>query len=258
MKTLSIIFTLLLLCTSCDDTSTGEPNICSNNPLEEIGWLKVLVDTENNTDLPNSSGLEIIQYRYNGNLLFSVDTCVNYCVDSLIKIYDCEKNTVCEMGGIAGVNTCEDLLKEAKNEKILYTTRNTSSSFNCEKYTIISEPLYNDAKATTIIKAQIIENCLELTFSILSTQDHIKDVNLIDSGAILESSPTQRNLKLVVTENLTKPTSIDVTTSFDISNLVAWDYDDEIILNIEGLSKSLRYKRAPQCGDPNINCTPKN
>lgn len=257
MKTLPIVFALLLLFTSCDDTNTEETNICSNNPLEEIDWLKALVDTENHADLSNSSGLEIIQYEYNGNLTFSVDTCVNNCSDALTQIYDCEKNIICEMGGIAGVNTCEAFFKGATNEKTLYTTRNTSISYNCEKPTIISEPLYNTAKSTNIIKAQIIENCLELTFSILSTQDRLKDVNLIDSGAILESAPIQRKLKLVVTENLTKPTSVEVSTSFDISNLVAWDYDDEIILNIEGLEKSLRYKRAPQCGDPNVNCTPK-
>ncbi len=255
MKTL---LNLLLCCSlgfiSCEEDSEDPSKFCSENPLEEIDWIKNLVDIEINSDLYNSSGLEIIQYEYQGDSAFSVDRCTNNCSDSLIAIYDCDKNPICEVGGIAGVNTCQDFFKEAKNETILFSSRNTSTSVYCDKGTIISAELFNSSKASNILKAKITDNCLHLNFVILSTQDRIADVNLIDAGFILESNPIQRNLKLVVKESLTKPTSIEVTTSFDISNLVAWDFRDEVILNIEGLDKPLRYNRVPQCGDPNVNC----
>ena len=246
-----LLICVVMLCSCNKDDAPNPLKVCANDPLQEIQWLQKRI--QNETTSANSSGLEIIQYQYQNSLAFSINDCTNNCSDALTRIFDCEQNLICEKGGISGIDTCADFFKEAKNSVILFSSKN-SSSFNCDKSLIQSESLYNASKTTTINKAEIIENCLHLTFSILSTQDRIGDVNLIDSGQILESFPIQRKLKLVVTENLTKPISVEVTTSFDLSILMSWDDPNPIVLDIDGYDKALTYKRVPQCGDPNVNC----
>ncbi len=92
--------------------------VCSfENPLEELGWLQEL---KNQFDLQmGPQKKKIVQYLYNGENVFLVDECFQ-CADALIHIYDCEKNIVCKIGGIGGVNTCPNFEQNAKDEKILY------------------------------------------------------------------------------------------------------------------------------------------
>lgn len=228
----TFLFLLLIFflgCSEIDNGNSQSSKTCSDDPLENIDWLKELI---NNTD---SNGLEIIQYDYKEQTVFSINNCLN-CTDNLIVIYDCERNKICEFGGIAGLNTCPDFDSEATNKTIIFTDR------YCEKGTIISSEFYKNLESSSIISAEIQQNCLFLTFSILSTQDRINDVTLLDSGDILESNPIQRNLKFNIKENLTKPTSISVTTSFDISNLA--EQGETVLLNIKDYG-SIEYKRAP-------------
>ncbi|NMH88297.1 DUF6970 domain-containing protein [Flavivirga algicola] len=215
-------------CKTDDDNPSSK--ICSEDPLENIEWLKELVNSS------YANGLEIVQYYYKQEAVFSINNCLN-CADNLVSVYDCKKNKVCEFGGIAGVNTCPNFTNEAIVDKILFTDR------NCEKGTLISSKLYEETKASPIASAEINGNCLDITFSILSTQDRIEDVKLIDSGEVLESIPVQRRIKFSIKENLTKPTSISATTSFDVSNLA--ELGETIILNIDGFGTSIKYTRAP-------------
>lgn len=243
-----ILFVTLFTLTSCDNEDDSLKR-CSDNPLEEIKWLKELVDNENNTN--NSMGLEIIEYVYKGQTVFMVDNCINNCSDSLVTVYDCEKNILCEFGGIAGLNTCPDFDSEAINKKILFSTRIKSDK--CNKSVIIDAELFKKIKATTDIKAKIEGNCIYIQF-----QHNFCSVtppnSLVDSGLVLKSLPVQRRLKFNVAQ--IKPTSCDKVitenVSFDISSLATWD-NPVVILNIEGLGP-IKYTRAPQCGDPNINC----
>ncbi|TGV03980.1 DUF6970 domain-containing protein [Flavivirga rizhaonensis] len=227
-------FLLLLLisffgCNETDDDNASS-KICSADPLENVEWLKELVNN------PNPNGLEIIQYDYKQQTVFSINNCLN-CADGFVIVYDCKKNKVCEFGGIAGINTCPDFDTKAINKKVLFTDR------NCEKGTIISPKLYKKLKPSPITSAEINGNCLNITFSILSTQDRIEDVILVDSGEVLESMPTQRRIKFNIKENLTKPISISATTFFDVSNLA--EQGETIILNIDGFDTSIEYTRVP-------------
>lgn len=226
----TFLFLFLITFLGCSDTSNEKPSskICTDDPLENIDWLKDLI---NNTD---SNGLEIIQYDYEQQTVFSINNCLN-CADNLITIYDCQKNKVCEFGGIAGLNTCPDFDTEATNKTIIFSDR------FCDKGTVISSTLYKDITSSPITSLKIEGNCLEITFSILSTQDRIEDATLVDSGEILESFPVQRRLKFNIKENLTKPTSITVTTSFDISNLAK--QGETVRLNIEGYNDSIEYTK---------------
>lgn len=223
-----IIITLL----ACSDTSNEQAHLqaCTNNPLETIEWIRDLI---NNTD---SNGLEIIQYEYKQQTVFSINRCLN-CADNLITVYDCKKNKICEFGGIAGLNTCSDFDTKATNQTVIFT-----QGF-CEKNTIIDALLYKNLASSPINTLKIEGNCLEITFNILSTQNRIEDVTLVDSGNILESDPVQRRLKFNVKESITKPTTVIVTTSFDISILA--EEGETIILNIDGYKDALKYTRIP-------------
>jgi len=250
MKLIYLLLPIVLFL-SCEEEQDPVKN-CDDNPLENIDWLKKLVDTENNTDAENSNGLEITQYTYKKQTTFLINNCVN-CADNLTILYDCEQNKLCEFGGIAGVNTCPDFEKEATNKTVLFPK--PVGFKNCEKGTIISAKLYEITKSTPVTALEIENNCLKITFNILSTQDRIEDVTLVDSGQILESFPAQRRLKFSVKENLTKPTTVEATTSFDISKLA--EQGETIILNIDGFKDPIKFTRVPQCGDPNVKCASK-
>lgn len=226
-----LVFLISIIgCSEVDKNGNLSSRICTEDPLENIKWLKDLI---NNTD---SNGLEIIQYDYKAQTVFSINSCID-CADNLIIVYDCERNKVCEFGGIAGLNTCTDFDTEARNRTILFSDR------YCEKATVVSSTLYKELEASSVISAEIQGNCLLLTYSILSTQDRIEDVTLVDSGQILESQPIQRRLKFNLKENLTKPISIVVTTSFDVSNLA--ELGETIRLHIDGYETSITYTRIP-------------
>lgn len=228
----NLLFLFFVIFFGCSDTDAEGLALktCSDTPLETIDWLKDLI---NNT---NSNGLEIVQYTYQEQTVFSINNCLN-CADNLIVVYDCKKNKVCEFGGIAGLNTCSDFDTKATNQTVIFT-----QGF-CEKNTIIDASLYKNLASSPVNTLKIEGNCLEITFNILSTQDRIEDVTLVDSGVVQESAPVQRRLKFNLEENLTKPSSFIVTTTFDISNLA--ELGETVILNIEGYQGALKYTRIP-------------
>ncbi len=241
MKNVIKIAVFLLVLVSCE--KVFEIQKCSDNPLEEISVLKQLVANEEAQDPGESNGLEIIQYTYQNQIVYLVNDCINNCADALTVVYDCDENIICEFGGIVGLNTCPDFETEATNSKVLFSTR--SGGDKCDKKVIVSKELFDNSKTDVIENAVINGDCLDITFSLLSTQDRIDDVDLIDSGAILESFPIQRNLKFTIKENFTKPTVVKATTSFDISFLV--NPGETVILNLENFETPIRYTRGEAC-----------
>ncbi len=96
--------------------STKE-NSCTNNPLEDLQWLK---DIKFVLDVnQNANASQIIQYNYNDECVYLVDSCYS-CPDNLIQIYNTAGAIICEMGGIAGVNTCPDFFETATDKRFLY------------------------------------------------------------------------------------------------------------------------------------------
>lgn len=106
---------LVVLFVSCEENKI---NTCgTESPLEDIVWLKELKTTfESDT---SSTKRKIIEYEYKNKIVFLIDGCVA-CPDGMATVYDCEKNTICVFGGIAGVNTCPDFDKLATNKKIIW------------------------------------------------------------------------------------------------------------------------------------------
>ncbi|WP_010522684.1 DUF6970 domain-containing protein [Aquimarina agarivorans] len=212
---------------------------CSNNPLEDVGVLRDLVANEQAQNPEESNGLEIVQYTFQNQTVYLVNDCINNCADALEIVYDCDENIICEFGGIAGLNTCPDFETEATNRKVLFSTRNGVS--NCDKSVLVDPELFSNSKAATIIDAEVIGDCLHITFEILSTQDAVADVDLVGSGDIMESFPIQTTIKLVIEENFTFPAKVVATTSFDISSLI--EPGETIILNLANFEEGIRYTR---------------
>lgn len=96
----------------------SQDEICNTlNPLEELSWLK---EIKTMFELRGGApGAQIIAYKYNGSDVFWIDDCFG-CDDNLIRIYNCTGEVICEMGGIAGLNTCPDFFEKASDSTMLF------------------------------------------------------------------------------------------------------------------------------------------
>jgi len=100
-----------------NDDSIIDTSVCaSDNPLEDIQWLKEKKGFLEVRMTP--VGWQIIRYKYNNEYVFWIDECYN-CADNLISVYNCEGNVICEFGGIAGLNTCPDFETAATDSTML-------------------------------------------------------------------------------------------------------------------------------------------
>lgn len=117
-------FGFLFLFCACNKVAKASE--CADNPAENIAWLKALIAQENSTN--STAGLEVIQYSYKGNTVFSVNDCVNNCADAMLVFYDCNKEIVCQAGGITGANTCANFENEAVKQSVLFSSRNKATT----------------------------------------------------------------------------------------------------------------------------------
>ena len=114
MKTLATIL-IGLLPVACSKSDISRCN--TKGPLNDIPWLKELKEQFDKDTGPYRQ--IITQYTYQGETVFLVDAC-HLCSDALQVVYDCEKNVLCEFGGIEGKNTCPDFKKKATGKLVLY------------------------------------------------------------------------------------------------------------------------------------------
>ena len=152
MKTQILLLFGLLFFLACDNEES-EFSTCEDNPIENVAWIKELIEAENLIE--DTNGLEITQYNFDGNTVFCVDRCINNCSDSLINVYDCEQNLICELGGIAGLNTCPNFETEAINQGIVFTNRVQES---CDKKVVVSNDVYNALESSLIQNVDIVGN----------------------------------------------------------------------------------------------------
>ena len=116
-KTIVLLFIVSLFNTAfqCDSpTPSGaekEASACS-----EPDWLTTIIS---NAKQSGNKG-EVIQYQYNGETVFSINTCIE-CADTMTTVYNCAGETKCQFGGIAGFNTCPDFGDKATDKKIIWS-----------------------------------------------------------------------------------------------------------------------------------------
>jgi hypothetical protein len=107
---------------------------------------------------------------------------------------------------------------------------------------IVDENLYANAPddPLEVIDLSIVNDSLKINFSSGGCDGSSWDVKLIDSGAILESFPVQRNLRLSLkNEELCKAIVFKEMT-FDISKLQV--EGSKIQLNVTNSNKSILYE----------------
>lgn len=113
----------------------------------------------------------------------------------------------------------------------------------CDQMVVIDNGFYNAANSDeySLQNAEIIDNCLSLSISASGCDGSSWSMVLVDSGAVAESSPEQRFLKFVFTNNEECLAVLSQERSFDLSNLQV-EGSNEILLNIEGFPDSLSYQ----------------
>jgi len=114
---------------------------------------------------------------------------------------------------------------------------------NCDSEVIISSQGYTNASfdGLTINSLEITDDCLKVTYSASGCDGDSWELELIDSEAILESFPVQRNLTFSFTNEEACLAYFTKEKTFDISNLQLEEYNS-IWLNITGFEDSILYQ----------------
>ncbi len=113
---------------------------------------------------------------------------------------------------------------------------------SCDYITIISESKYPEASSEglTFINAEIQGDCLLIDIGASGCNGDSWEFELIDSGAVAESEPEQRFLKLDFDNDEACLASFERTISFDLKPIRISE-SGKIILNLEGVDKDLIY-----------------
>ncbi|MEQ9403285.1 MAG: hypothetical protein RIM99_06870 [Cyclobacteriaceae bacterium] len=222
---------LFVLFQSCDEDSTDVSGCGVDDPLSELKWLSELKNDFDQRMQP--AAVSITMYTYKEASVFEINSCIG-CADNLVSVYNCEGEVICEFGGIAGLNTCEDFATTATNPVLLYSS-------TCDKVAVVDKAKYDqEMDFFHFISADISGDCLNVEYSSSGCSGDSWEMSLFDSGEILESFPVQRNIKLVLENKEACQAVFTKTISFDLTPLQLENYG-EVILNLHGTDDSLFY-----------------
>ena len=108
---------VLLLTLACSSDNQDNLECDFENPFEKLEWLN---DIKESFEIRMSiAGAQIIQYNYQGEIVFLIDDCYQ-CADGMTQVYNCQGDVICEFGGILGRNTCPDFHETATDRKMLF------------------------------------------------------------------------------------------------------------------------------------------
>ncbi len=125
---------------------------------------------------------------------------------------------------------------------ILCEKQDDVMGINCDFVVTVDATKYNALETASFefINAEILEDCLVIKIGASGCSGDRWGFDLVDSGAIAESSPEQRFLKFQLINDEACLAYFERTISFDLTPLQV-SGSNEIILNIEGLEASLNY-----------------
>lgn len=109
---IAVITFTVLRCQINPFTASAE----DNNGGCNTAWLK---NIKTNLKQTTSVKSEIIQYVYNSQVVYYIDSCIG-CPDGLTMVYSCNGEVICQFGGIAGLNTCIDFAEKAVKKKVIW------------------------------------------------------------------------------------------------------------------------------------------
>ncbi|WP_274473838.1 hypothetical protein [Mangrovimonas aestuarii] len=113
---------------------------------------------------------------------------------------------------------------------------------DCDKCVVIDGTLYDEIATDNYFIANVIINgdCLEIELTSSGCDGSTWVVDLVDSGALLESAPPQRLLKLNLKNLELCDAVITQSHSFNASELQESNFDT-VILNIQDWGESIDY-----------------
>ncbi|MCB9256274.1 MAG: hypothetical protein H6579_04005 [Chitinophagales bacterium] len=125
---------------------------------------------------------------------------------------------------------------------LLACSKNKDINSTCDLASISSIAQYNNAPSdlVSIDSIWIEDNCLHLIFGASGCSGDSWEVKLIDSEAILESYPPQRNLRLSLKNDELCLAYFTKELSFDISNLQV--DGDRVYLNLSDSNQGVLYE----------------
>jgi hypothetical protein len=117
---------------------------------------------------------------------------------------------------------------------------NTTS--NCDQITIIDSNQYKNSPndQLTINSLEINDNCLKINFGSSGCSGDTWVLKLIDSEAILESNPPQRNLRLSLKNEEDCEAFITKEITFDINKLQV--DGNKVLLNLTNSGDQILYE----------------
>ena len=113
---------------------------------------------------------------------------------------------------------------------------------SCEQVTILNSELYLSAPSDelTINSLEINGDCLKINFSSSGCSGNSWELKLIDSEDVMESDPSQRNLRLSLKNEEMCEAYITKELTFDISNLRVGG--SRVKLNLTNSNKYILYE----------------
>ncbi|WP_405576351.1 hypothetical protein [Winogradskyella sp. Asnod2-B02-A] len=110
----------------------------------------------------------------------------------------------------------------------------------CGLEIIIDNSTYNDVESHAIENATITGNCLDISIYDSGCDSNNWVMTLVDSGAIAESMPPQRYLKLSLFNDEACLAVFNKEASFNLIPLRV-EGANEVLLHVEGLSEPILY-----------------
>ena len=106
---------VLIIFHSCEEIPS--PTTCEvPEPEKNIEWLRsVIEEAEAGRDLTG----KITLYSYQNKEVFLQEVSLNIA-DGIDYVRGCEGDTLCEFGGLLGLNTCPDFTENAKELRVLW------------------------------------------------------------------------------------------------------------------------------------------
>lgn len=120
---------------------------------------------------------------------------------------------------------------------------NSNSINNCDLEVVVSAEQYENAPSFQLYinSLEIDGNCLKIDFTASGCSGESWEVKLIDSEQIIESNPTQRNLRLSLKNNELCHALPNKTMTFDISKLQIQN-KNQVYLNITNSDDKILYE----------------
>jgi hypothetical protein len=80
-------------------------------------WVRQMIKSYS-AEPPRSPRAVIYKGEYKGQVVYSIPQ--PWCCDLMSLVRTADGKTICEFGGIAGINTCKDFDEEFKNRVVLW------------------------------------------------------------------------------------------------------------------------------------------